>query len=136
MGVRELLTKAIFDQNPDREFYLEESFPLGFLQNAYSHRTFSKLRASIAGLYVWRVSHAAGATDQARMVREADFAFRQAWALCPYSPEAVFRYVNFLVDQKRVDEAILVAGTATKLPQSKDNTQLVQLVNQLKQWRK
>jgi len=213
MGIRELLTKAIFEQNPERDFYLEESFPLDwmdphlephglifklnrqpaatlsdesvqrdheywtkyvqpmigdwlhddtpvagvaafaektfgrqdfsgftgdqrFIQNAYSHRTFSKLRSSIAGLYAWRVSHAAGATDQARMVREADFAFRQAWALCPYSPEAVFRYVNFLVEQKRVDEAILAAETAMNLPQSKDNTQLLQLVNQLKQRQK
>ena len=213
IGIRELLTKTIFDQNPDREFYLEESFPLDwmyshlephglifklnrqpaatlsdesvqrdrdywtkyvrpmigdwlhddtpvaevaafaektfgrrdfsgftgdqrFIQNAYSHRTFSKLRASIAGLYAWRVSHAAGATDHERMVREADFAFRQAWALCPYSPEAVFRYVNFLLEQKRVNDAILVAETAMKLPQCKDNTQLVQLVKQLKQWRK
>jgi len=103
-----------------------------FVQNAYSQRAFSKLRASQAGLYAWRASHAAGATDQARMVREANFAFRQAWALCPYSPEAVFRYVNFLLEQKRVDDAILVAETATKLPQCKGDGMMARMVVELK----
>src|ERR1035437_7565323 len=31
IGVRELLTKTIFDKNPDREFYIEESFPLDWM---------------------------------------------------------------------------------------------------------
>jgi hypothetical protein len=213
IGIRGLLTKTIFDENPDREFYVEESFPLDwmypqlephglifklnrqpaaalsgeivrsdhdywtkyfrpmigdwlndgtplaevagfagrtfgrqdfsgftgdqrFIQNAYSQRAFSKLRSSIAGLYAWRMSHAADPTDKERMAQEADFAFRQAWALCPYSPEPVYRYVNFLVEQERVDDAILVADTAMNLPQSKGNTQLPQLVKQLQKWRK
>ena len=43
--------------------------------------------------------------DKERMAREADFAFRQAWALCPYSPEATYRYVNFLKSQNRAADA-------------------------------
>ncbi|MGO8764992.1 MAG: hypothetical protein ACLQSR_07645 [Limisphaerales bacterium] len=31
IGVREILTKTIFDKNPDREFYLEESFPFNWM---------------------------------------------------------------------------------------------------------
>ena len=31
IGVRELLTKTIFDKNPDREFYVEESFPFDWM---------------------------------------------------------------------------------------------------------
>ena len=31
IGIRELLTKTIFDKNPDREFYVEESFPLDWM---------------------------------------------------------------------------------------------------------
>ena len=31
IGIRELLTKTIFDKNPGREFYLEESFPLDWM---------------------------------------------------------------------------------------------------------
>ena len=153
--VKALLAKLIFDKNPDREFYIEESFPFDwlnpylephglifkinrqplpglsdkiierdhdywrslvrpmigdwltddtsveqvaafakktfgnqdfsgftgdrrFIQNAYSHRMFSKLRSSFAGLYAWRMQHATGATEKERMAREADFAFRQA----------------------------------------------------------
>jgi hypothetical protein len=49
------------------------------------------------------------------MLKETDFAFRQAFVLCPGSPEAVFRYINLLVGQKRLDEATLVAETAVKL---------------------
>ena len=105
-----------------------------FIQNAYAHKMFSKLRSSIAGLYAWRVSHAADTADKERMTREADFAFRQAWALCPYSPEAVFRYVNFLLQQKRVADALLVAQTAADLPAMKgqDGAQLRALVEQLR----
>ncbi len=46
---------------------------------------------------------------------EADFAFRQAFVLCPRSPEAVFRYVSLLLGQKRLDEAILLAEAAVRL---------------------
>ncbi len=107
-----------------------------FIQNAYSHKMFSKLRSSIAGLYGWRVSHAADPADKERMAREADFAFRQAWALCPYSPEAVYRYVNFLVAQNRVKDAVLVAETAAAMPEMQDAAggQIHNLVKQLQQW--
>src|SRR5208282_4993067 len=77
-----------------------------FVQNAYAHKTFSKERSSIAGLYAWRAQHPADAAEKKRMNDAADFAFRQAWALCPYSPEAVFRYVNFLLEQKRISDAL------------------------------
>ena len=215
IGIRELLTKTIFDKNPGREFYLEESFPLDwmypqlephglifklnrqalskmsdetvqsdhdywakyvqpmiggwlnddtsvaevaafagktfgrhdfsgfkgdprFIENACSHKMFSKLRSSIAGLYAWRVNHAAGAADKERMAREADFAFRQAWVLCPYSPEAVYRYVNFLLAQNRGADAVLVAETAAKLPEMKGEAgaQMRSLVEQLKNFQK
>ena len=107
-----------------------------FIENAYSHRMFSKLRSSIAGLYAWRVNHAAGADDKERMAREADFSFRQAWALCPYSPEAVYRYVNFLVQQNRFADALLVAETAAKMPemQGQNGGQIHALVEQLKRY--
>jgi hypothetical protein len=209
------MVKIIFDKNPDREFYIEESFPFDwmkpylephglilkinhqplpglsdeiveqdhdywrglvrpmigdwltddtsvgeiaafakktfgkqdfsrftgdprFIQNAYAHRTFSKLRSSIAGLYAWRMDHSTDATEKERMAREADFAFRQAWALCPYSPEAVFRYVNFLLEQKRVADALIVAETATQMPsmQGRDGEQLRALAKQLKTFQK
>ena len=106
-----------------------------FIQNAYSHKMFSKLRSSIAGVYVWRLEQAAGDQEKKRMSEEADFAFRQAWALCPYSPEAVFRYVNFLLKQKRISDALLVAETAAQMPsmQGQEGQRIRDLVVQLKQ---
>ena len=87
-----------------------------FVQNEYSCRMYSKLRSSIAGLYAWRAQHAIDAGEKKRMNDAADFAFRQAWALCPYSPESVFRYVNLLLSENRVADALLVAETAGKMP--------------------
>jgi beta-lactamase regulating signal transducer with metallopeptidase domain len=215
MEINGLLVKTIFDQNPRREVYVEESFPLEwmypqlephglifklnrqaaaelsdetvrtdhaywatyvqpmigkwlddktpvakvaafaektfgrqdfsgfegdprFVQNAYAHKMFSKLRSSIGGLYAWRSTHAAGAADRERMAREADFAFRQACALCPYSPEAVFRYVNFLLAQNRIADALLVAKTAANMPpmKGKDGNQVRSLVEQLEKSQK
>ena len=215
MNINGLLVKLILDKNPDREFYIEESFPFDwmyphlephglifkinrqplpalsdeiveqdhdywrglvrpmigdwlnddtsvgeiaafakktfgkqdfsgfsgdprFIQNAYSHHMFSKLRSSTGGLYAWRFQHTTDAPEKERMAREADFAFRQAWALCPYSPEAVFRYVNFLLEQKRAGDALLVAETAAQMPEmkGKDGEQLRALVKQLKTFQK
>ncbi|HVV72977.1 MAG TPA: M56 family metallopeptidase, partial [Verrucomicrobiae bacterium] len=196
MAVNGLLAKVIFDENPDREFYIEESFPLdwmypylephglilklnrqprarlseqvcssdraywsklvadaagsrvnaaqtvrelaaftqqvyvrkdlsgfdgdpAFIQNDYAKRIFSKLRSSIAGIYAWRLGSdipaefkPASELDRQRLMAEADLAFRQAFALCPYSPEALFRYVNFLVQCQRREDACLLAEAA------------------------
>ena len=43
---------------------------------------------------------------------EAEQAFEIATEIAPASPEAVFRYLNILVGQKRFDEAIQIAQTA------------------------
>ena len=208
IGIRELLTKTIFDRNPDREFYIEESFPLDwmypylephglimkinrqqlpelsdeivqrdsdywtkyvtpmiggwlkpdttieevaafaekihvkkdlsgfagdpqFSQSEYWCKNFSKLRSAIGGLYEWRAQHAADAGEKKRMNDAADFAFRQAWALCPYSTETVFRYVDLLISQNRRADALLVAETAAKMPEMKGNDQSRALVTEL-----
>jgi hypothetical protein len=214
IGIRELLTKTIFDKNPDREFYVEESFPLDwmypylephglimkinrrqlpelsdeivqrdsdywtkyvtpmiggwlkldttveevaafaekihvkknlsgfagdpqFVQNEYWCKNYSKLRSSIGGLYLWRAQHATDADEKKRMNDAADFAFRQAWALCPYSPETVFRYVNLLTSQNRRADALLVAETAAKMPEMRSFDWAVRdLVTELKQSQK
>ena len=214
MSINGLLTKVVFDQNTNREFYVEESFPLDwmyphlephglimklnrqplaqipediiaqdreywrklaagmigdwleekttvrevaefvdqvyvrknlrgftgdqrFIQNAYAKQIFSKLRSSIAGLYAWRLGPLAPPeykpkteADKQALVTEADFAFRQAFALCPYSPEAIFRYVLFLLQSNRLDDAQLIAETGLKAdPQ---NNQVQGLLENLK----
>ena len=93
-----------------------------FIHDGDAQKSFSKLRSSIAGLYVWRMGSDCPAElrpkDDAefqRILREADFACRQAFAFCPYSPEAVFNYVNLLVRMQRLDDAILIVETCQKL---------------------
>jgi hypothetical protein len=68
----------------------------------------------------------------------ADFAFRQAFALCPYSPEMVFRSVNLLLSEGRAADALLIAETASKMPPMQDSNgeQIQSLVTQLKQFQK
>jgi len=85
-----------------------------FVHNDYACRTFSKLRSSHASLYSGRFNKSASSEDKERMAKEADFAFRQAFALCPYG-EVVFRYVNFLVQQRRKTEALLAAQTVARI---------------------
>lgn len=209
MAINGLLTKIIFDKNPDREFYVEESFPLDwmyphleprglimkinreplselpdnivqrdheywrgrvadmiggwladetpvktvadfaektyvrkdlngftgdprFVQNDYAKRMLSKLRSSIGGVYAWRREHAGSASERDRMAREADFAFRQAVALCPYSPEAVFRYVNLLMAEGRISDALLIAQMAARADDK--NTSAKDLVQRLEEF--
>ena len=222
MAINGLLTKVIFDANPENEFYVEESFPLEwmyphltpygiimkinrqplaeitqdivdkdhdfwsqysdrlignwitydttvadickwaervYLLNDYrgftgdrafarddnAQKAFSKLRSSIGGIYAWRVGLASGSPtppqfrakpgspEEQRMLKEADFAFKQAFAYCPYSPEAVYRYVNLLMATQRFDDAILIAKTCLRFDE--DNTQIRDLVDSLENFK-
>jgi hypothetical protein len=207
MEINGLLAKVILEKNPDREFYIEESFPLdwmypylsphglimelshkplsgisvelvqkdheywksfvgeligdwinektstkevcdfadnvyrekdfggfkwdaGFAKNDEAQKCFSKLRSSIAGLYVWRAENTTDESERDRMRMAADLAFRQSLALCPYSPEAVFRYTQFLKSLKRPDEALLIAETWRRF--EPDNPQLKELIKSLR----
>jgi len=207
MCINGLITRTIFDRNPDRLFYLEESFPLDwmypylspnglimkinrqplpelsyehvqqdheywsrylrsmlgdwlnedtpfaevaafvkkvylkhdlsgfmgdpqFVQDTSAQKAFSKLRSSIGGLYNWRVTNAKTPAEKQRMTKEADFAFRQAFALCPTSPEAVFHYLSLLLESNRPDDARLLLETALKLDPK--NEQVAAWLDQLK----
>jgi hypothetical protein len=90
----------------------------------------SKLRGSIGGIYQWRLGQApsggivpeqfiAKSEVRDRLIKETDFAYRQAFAVCPYSPEVVYRYTQFLVDQKRTQDAMAVVEIAMRVSQGK-----------------
>jgi tetratricopeptide (TPR) repeat protein len=193
MNINGLLTKVIFDKNPDHEFYEEESFPLDWMYpyltpfgvimkinrhpvteitqdiidkdhafwSQYSQRTignwitydtsvkdicnwadnvylrhnfanftgdprfirdddgqkaFSKLRSSIASsIYQWHMRNAHSPAERERVTREAEFALKQAFAYCPYSPEAVFHFMDLLLSQNRIDDALMILKTCHKL---------------------
>jgi hypothetical protein len=102
----------------------------GFITNDYAMKLYSKLRSASGGIYQWRANNAKSPAEKKRMVTEADFAFRQAFALCPYSPEAVFRYVNLLIAEGRIDDAQRIAMTAQVL--EPDNKQVEDLITRLR----
>ena len=111
-----------------------------FVRDDDAQKAFSKLRSSIAGMYAWRLSRDCppeyapkNNTDLQALVRETDFAFKQSFAFCPYSPEAVFRYVNFLLQFNRLDDALIVAQTCQKLDPFND--QVKNLIHQLEEFK-
>lgn len=107
-----------------------------FVRDDQAQKSFSKLRSALAGVYLWRLSGSKPGTPQhERMLKETDFAFKQSFAFCPYSPEAVFRYAtHFLVPQQRIDDAILVAATCLKLDPY--NSSVKDLLQQLEAFKK
>ncbi len=111
-----------------------------FIRDDQAQKAFSKLRNSIAGVYAWRLTQPSPAyrpkseAEFQRLLREADFAFRQSFALCPYSPEVLSRYVNLLMSLRRFDDALLVATTCLKLDPF--NGQFIGVVSRLKQIKK
>ena len=81
-----------------------------YLRDVVARKTFSKLRSSIAGLYAAR-----GLSD------EAEYAFKQAVELYPFSPEAVFRLANLYVQMRRIDDALAVARDFIAKDPNSDN---------------
>ncbi len=104
-----------------------------FVADQPAQKAYSKLRSAIGGVYYWRISHAKNPEERKEMVAQADFAFRQAYALCPNSPEALYRFVQLLASPEvnRVADALLLAETTQKLDSG--NAPVGGLVQQLKQ---
>ena len=112
-----------------------------FIRDDGGQKAFSKLRSSIAGIYAWRLGQYCppeyrpkNEAETQALIREADFAFKQAFAFCPYSPEAVYRYVNFLLQFNRLEDALIVAQTCIQLDPYND--QIKNLINQLQEFKK
>ncbi len=111
-----------------------------FVRDDQAQKSFSKLRSSIANsVYAWRINpqcppeyRPKSEAEAQAIYKEADFACRQAFAFCPYSPEAVFRYVQLLATQYpvRLDDALIVAEVCLKLDPY--NGQAARLVNDLR----
>jgi hypothetical protein len=189
MEINGRLAKIIFDKNPEREFYLEESFPLDwmyphltpaghvmklerepiehiseasvkadtdywnervqkllnakiridgsradfarqvesiyvkrsskvdprYVKDEWAQKAFSKWRSSISGIYLWRAKQEKDPAERQRMAKAAESASRQAYLLCPYSPEAVHRYVTFLNENGRREDAMSIVQTTLKI---------------------
>jgi tetratricopeptide (TPR) repeat protein len=82
-----------------------------FVRDNDAQKAFSKLRSAVAALYAWRYGITADHALKEQYAREADFAFRQAFAFGPINPEVSFKYVNFLSARGRFEDAKLIAQT-------------------------
>jgi len=93
---------------------------------------FSKSRTSIARVYWAHGLNAKTTEERTRMLKEADFAFRQAFALCPYQESTLKNYGDFLFEQKRFKDAVLAAHTVGQFdPEDKGVRNWVKEVEQL-----
>jgi tetratricopeptide (TPR) repeat protein len=105
------------------EVYLRHNFShftgdRAFLRDDDAQKAFSKLRSSIgSSIYLWRSRRANPKfpAEQARTTKEAEFALKQAFAHCPYSPEAVFHLMELLLSQNRIEDALAILETCHKL---------------------
>lgn len=103
-----------------------------FIRDDQAQKSFSKLRGAIAGIYLWRLGLLTGVptpsdylpkteAQRARLTREAEFAWKQSFAFCPYSPEAVFKYASLLLNiPGRLADARLITETALELDPNND----------------
>jgi Flp pilus assembly protein TadD len=100
-----------------------------FIRDDDAQKGFSKLRSAIgASIYQWRADHSRNETQRARLLKEAEFAFKQAFVYCPYS-EGAYKYAELLLETRRPEEAVLVARTFQKLDPY--NRQMQNMVVQL-----
>jgi tetratricopeptide (TPR) repeat protein len=116
-----------------REFKNFKGSPM-FVRDDNAQKAFSKLRSAIGGLYFYRLGAAKSQAENQRVLKEAEFAFKQAFAFCPFSPEAVFKYVNLLVNLGRSDDAELVVKTCIEF--DKDNLGLRGLLQNIQDIRR
>ena len=92
-----------------------------FLRDVVARRSFSKLRSGIAGLYAYR-----------KMFDEAEYAFRQAVALYPDSPEANFRLADLLLQRGRGAEAEAVIARLARADPG--NMRIREFHEQIQRW--
>jgi hypothetical protein len=103
-----------------------------FIRDEDAQKAFSKLRSSIgSSIYMWhsREANSKNAAERARVTKEAEFALKQALAMCPYSPEAVFHLMDLLLTQNRIDDAIMILQVCHELDPY--NGQITEWIDQL-----
>jgi tetratricopeptide (TPR) repeat protein len=105
-----------------------------FVRDGNAQKAFSKLRNAIGkSVYHWRAEHATDPEYKARLFKEAEFALKQAFAYCPYSPETTYNYAALLTHIGRYRDAYLVTYTAYLLDPY--NEGIRSLVEQLEQFK-
>lgn len=102
-----------------------------FVRDPEARKTFSNLRCAIAMHYMWRASRANTPRARDLMMTEADFAFRQAFAICPNNHQVVYQYTDLLLATGRGNEAIELTETAsTTDPENKQFPVMLEMLKE------
>jgi tetratricopeptide (TPR) repeat protein len=105
-----------------------------FVRDDNAQKAFSKLRNAIGkSVYGWRAQESKDPVYQAKMVKEAEFALKQAFAFCPYSPETVFNYASLLAGLGRYPDAYRVVEACYTI--DPDNLGIRDLLKQLEPYK-
>lgn len=96
-----------------------------FFRDSQAQKSFSKLRASQARLYAWRFVNAQSEEEKERMYQAAKFAFLQAFAYYPASPEIIRQLPFLLLQGGETEDAVRVAKTVTIIDPKNANFQYV-----------
>ncbi|MGO9203327.1 MAG: protein O-mannosyl-transferase family [Limisphaerales bacterium] len=105
-----------------------------FVRDDQAQKVFSKLRGAIAGIYNYRAFFMAKPpAEQQRLLKETEFALRQAFAFCPYNIEVVGHYIQFLANFHRFDDALLIANTCLEL--DPNNAQVAGIIKTIQTWK-
>ncbi|HEX5219604.1 MAG TPA: hypothetical protein VFZ59_08545 [Verrucomicrobiae bacterium] len=86
-----------------------------YLQDKPAQEFFSKLRHSVADVYLWRCSEATETDEKQRMLDECLLAFGQAFALGPGNAQLVGDYIGMLAQIHRFDDAERIARVAGRV---------------------
>ncbi len=101
-----------------------------FVRDDNAQKAFSKLRNAIGkSIYYWRGA-VSPAANSPKMIKEADFAMKQAFAFCPYSPETVFNYASLLASTGRYADALMVVEACSSF--DPNNGGIADLLRQLR----
>jgi tetratricopeptide (TPR) repeat protein len=86
-----------------------------FIRDEDAQKGFSKLRSAIgASIYEWRAASSQNPAQRKRLQDEAEFAFKQSFAYCPYS-EGASKYAQLLAATGRAEDALLVVKAFQKM---------------------
>jgi len=101
---------------------------LHFVTNFAAMQTFATLKLAIARVYAWRTTHSSQDSEKRRMSLEADLAFHQTLALCPWV-DVLSPYCEFLVSQNRTNDLRVLSDCIQKtFPESPTAGQVSALI--------
>jgi hypothetical protein len=137
-AIKVYILKDFRDFKGDHDYVSMATFQQTLPAYPPAAQTWSSARSAIAGVYVWRINDCARQLkdiqsltiaeqkeksaeiirlqkEQQSYLKEADFAYRQAIALNPAEPKAVYRYTSLLTSLNRFDDALRIVRVAKQL---------------------